>query len=168
MKNCAEYDILHTKAISTIILKERFLMVKTKNFISVLLVILTLFSLMLPAFAEESTTSDKTVSTFDFADAEKIALTAAKSKMILEGLANDVASDAYITKVSRNSDSGRYTVVVRAERRYKYTCEISTSVILGKTIGFIADSEFAEQNIVKAFFGQMFEKIGYYFTKKFG
>lgn len=139
-------------------------MLKAKKPISILLVILTLISLMIPVYAASE--SDEKPSTFDFADAEKVATTAAKSKMILEGLPNDLVSDAYVTRVSFNSETGRYKVIVRVERKYKYTCYIATNTILGKTIGFIADSEFEEQNIVKAFFGQMFEKIAYFFAKK--
>ncbi len=143
-------------------------MVRTKKFVSVLLVVLTLFSLALPAFAASASADDEKTAKFDFADAEKIALTAAKSKMILEGLPNDLVSDAYVTKASFNDETGRYKVIVRVERKYKYTCYIATNTILGKEIGFIADSQFDEQNIVKAFFGQLFEKIAYFFIKKFG
>lgn len=151
--------------ISTIICKERYLMLKAKKIMSVLLSVLILFSLTLPVFAEAET-EEKTY-TFTPSDAESVALTAAKSKMILEGLPNDLASDAYVTRVSFNEETDRYKVIVRAERKYKYTCYIATNTFLGREIGFIADSSFEEQNIVKAFFGQMFEKIAYFFYKKF-
>lgn len=144
-------------------------MLKAKKPISILLALLMLFSLMLPVFAEEETEADdKKTFTFGISNAESVALTAAKSKMILEGLPNDLASKAYVTKASFNDETGRYKVVVRAERKYKYTCYIATNNLFGREIGFIADSDFEEQNIVKAFFGQMFEKIAYFFIKKFG
>lgn len=144
-------------------------MTNTKRLISAFLAVLMLFTLALPVFAKGETTasdSSSAANDFDFADAEKVSLTAAKSKMILEGLANDVASKAVVTKVSYDKDSGSYTAVVRTEYKYKYTCHISTNEILGKTIGFIADSDFSEQNIVRGFLGQAFEKLAYFFIKK--
>ncbi len=150
--------------------KERFLMTNTKRVISAFLVAIMLFTLAIPTFAEEKTTAENAetkVSEFDMADAEKIALTAAKSKMILEGLPNDVASEAIVTKVKYDEDSGSYSATVRTEYKNKYTCKISTNVILGKTIGFIAESDFKQQNIVIGFLGQAFEKLAYFFIKKF-
>lgn len=143
-------------------------MTNTKKLISVFLVVLMLLSFAVPAFAEEQTKKEETAaSEFGFDDAEKISLTAAKSKMILEGLPNDISGKAAVTKVSYNKDTGRYKATVRAEYKYKYVCYIATNEILGKTIGFIADSEFKEQNVVAGFLGQFFEKIGYFFIKKF-
>lgn len=143
-------------------------MTNTKRVISAFLVAIMLFTLAMPTFAEEKTTTENTkVSEFDVADAEKIALTAAKSKMILEGLPNDVASEAIVTKVTYDEDSESYSATVRTEYKYKYTCKISTNVILGKTIGFIAESDFKQQNIVIGFLGQAFEKLAYFFIKKF-
>lgn len=143
-------------------------MTNTKRVISAFLVAIMLFTLAMPTFAEEKTTAENTkVSEFDVADAEKIALTAAKSKMILEGLPNDVASEAIVTKVTYDEDSESYSATVRTEYKYKYTCKISTNVILGKTIGFIAESDFKQQNIVIGFLGQAFEKLAYFFIKKF-
>lgn len=144
-------------------------MTNIKKGVSVLLALLMLFSLAMPVFAEGEDDKKATAaaSEFDLGDAEKIALTAAKSKMILEGLPNDITGQTVVTKVSYNKDTGRYKAIVRAEYKYKYTCYIATNEILGKTIGFLADSDFDEQNLVKGFFGQLFEKIGYFFIKKF-
>lgn len=145
-------------------------MTNIKRVISAFLVAIMLFTLAMPTFAEEKTTAENVetkVSEFDVADAEKIALTAAKSKMILEGLPNDVASEAIVTKVTYDEDSGSYNATVRTEYKHKYTCKISTNVILGKTIGFIAESNFKQQNIVIGFLGQAFERLAYFFIKKF-
>ena len=143
-------------------------MANIKKVVSVFLALLMLFSLALPVFAADEKKSDNaSADSFDFTDAEKIALTAAKSKMILEGLPNDITGQTIVTTVSYNKDTGRYKAIVRAEYKYKYTCYISTNEILGKTIGFLVDSDFDEQNVVRGFFGQLFEKIGYFFVKKF-
>ncbi|MDD6021827.1 MAG: hypothetical protein ACI4GA_05285 [Acutalibacteraceae bacterium] len=148
-------------------------MTNTKKIVSVFLALLMLLPLALPAFAEGDETASQTEKTqtqsseFCYDDAEKIALTAAKSKMILEGLPNDITGQTVVTKVSYNKDTGRYKATVRAEYKYKYTCYIATNEILGKTIGFLVDSEFDEQNVVIGFFGQLFDKIAYFFIKKF-
>lgn len=142
-------------------------MANIKKVASVFLALLMVLSLAVPAFAADEKKSDASASGFGFNDAEKIALTAAKSKMILEGLPNDITGQTVVTKVSYNKDTGRYKAIVRAEYKYKYTCYIATNEILGKTIGFLADSDFDEQNVVRGFFGQFFEKIGYFFVKKF-
>ena len=143
-------------------------MIKTKKVISVFLVILALFSLSVPAFAEsEDNAQQASSSVFDFEDASKVALTAAKSKMILEGLSSEVSGQTVITKVSYDKANDRYKVTVRSQYKFKYSCVISIKEIFGKEIGYIADSTFEEQNAVKGFFGQGFEKISFFFIKLF-
>ena len=143
-------------------------MIKTKKIISVFLVILALFNLSVPAFAEgENDAQQASSSVFDLEDASKVALTAAKSKMILEGLSSEVSGQTVVTKVSYDKANGRYKVTVRSQYKFKYSCVISIKEIFGKEIGYIADSTFEEQNVVKGFFGQGFEKFTFFFIKLF-
>lgn len=143
-------------------------MIKTKKIISVILVILAIFSFASPAFADSGESGQSASSSvFDLEDASKVALTAAKSKMILEGLSSEVSGQTVITKVSYDKANGRYKVTVRSQYKYKYYCVVAVKEIFGKEIGYIADSTFEEQNIVKGFFGQGFEKISFFFIKLF-
>ena len=142
-------------------------MIKTKKIISVFLVILTMFSLAVPAFAESEDTAQSASSVFDLEDASKVALTAAKSKMILEGLSSDVSGQTVVTKVSYDKENTRFKVTIRSQYKFKYSCVIAVKEIFGKEIGYIADSTFEEQNIVKGFFGQGFEKVTFFFIKLF-
>ena len=142
-------------------------MIKTKKIISVFLVVLALFSLSMPAFAESDDAKAASSSVFGFEDASKVALTAAKSKMVLEGLSSEVSGQTVITRVSYDKKNDCYKVTIRSQYKFKYTCVISIQEIFGKEIGYIADSAFEEQNIVKGFLGQGFEKFTFFFIKLF-
>lgn len=114
------------------------------------------------------TEDEKTEDTFGLEKVKSIALTAAKSKMILEGLDNEITGKASVTKVSHSKKSGSFKAVIRSKFKYKYTCYISTSTVFGKTVGYLTDSEFETQSSVGGFFGWLFEKIQFFFIKLFG
>lgn len=154
----------------------------TKKILSLTLIILMLFSFMLPAFAEETATdtqdttvaetSEETkedteeVDTFTYKDAAKAALSAAKSKYIIEGLSNESAGEAVVTKVSYDEESKLYSVTVRSGNKHKYTCTVSVSSLLGKELGFVGDGVYTQQNVVWGFICKQFEKLSYFFFKK--
>lgn len=154
----------------------------TKKFLSLTLTLLMLFSFMLPAFAEEAVTDtqDTTVAetseetsdkkeegdTFTYKDAASAALVAAKSKYIIEGLSNEEAGKAVVTKVSYDEDEKLYSVTVRTGNKHKYTCTVSVSAVFGKELGFVGDGTYTQQNVIWGFICKQFEKLSYYFFKK--
>lgn len=115
---------------------------------------------------EES--QEQSGSDFSWEKAASIAVTAAKSKMILEGLTTEITDKAAVTRITYDKDAGTYKAVIRSQFKHKYICKIATSEVLGKTIGYLADSEYQEQNVVRGFFGWLFEKIAFFFIKLFG
>ena len=135
-----------------------------KRIISLLLVLLMTFAVALPALAAKDENGKKI---FTLSDAEKVALTSAKSKMILEGVPGEASNEAIITKIKYNKKDDSFSVTVRAQYINKYICTVSVSKILGNEVGFLGSSEFTQQNKVAGFFGQTFEKIGYFFIKLF-
>lgn len=139
-------------------------MTYAKKILSAFLVVLMLLAFLIPAFAAKDENGKKI---FTLDDAQTVAITAAKSKMILEGVSGDESKDAAITKIKYNKKDDSFTVTVRAQYVNKYVCTISVSKIFGNEVGYLGDSEFTKQNKVAGFFGQSFEKIGYFFIKLF-
>lgn len=154
----------------------------TKKITSFILIFIMLFSFMVPVFAEKQTdkaaentkVSDttkseekETASGFDHTDAASAALSAAKSKFIIDGLSSEMAEKSIVTKLSYNKDEKIYTAVVRSGYKHKYTCTVAVNTVFGKELGFVNDGEYSTQNIISAFFCQQFEKLSYFFFKKF-
>ncbi|MBR2316194.1 MAG: hypothetical protein IKA56_06070 [Clostridia bacterium] len=147
----------------------------TKKLLSLTLTLLMLFSFMLPAFASGDTTAadttaateaDKKGDAFNYEDAGRAAVAAAKSKFIISGLSAEEANLAGVTKMSFDEDENVYTVTVRSGNKHKFTCTISVSKVFGKELGFAGNGEYAEQNVVWGFICKQFEKLSYYFFKK--
>lgn len=139
----------------------------TKKILSFTLTILMLFTFMLPAFATEAATDTKEeADKFTYLDAERSALASAKSKFIMEGLTNEEAAGAVVTKVGYDKETELYSATVRVGNKHKYTCTISVSDIFGKELGFVGDGVYVQQNAVWGFICKQFEKLGYFFFKK--
>lgn len=153
----------------------------TKKLLSLTLTLFMLFSFMLPVFAEEAVTDtqDTTVAetseeatekeeadSFNYEDAERAALSAAKSKFIIDGLSNEEAGEAVVTKVSYDEEENLYSVTVRSGNKHKYTCTVSVSNVFGKELGFVGDGVYTQQNVVWGFICKQFEKLSYFFFKK--
>lgn len=134
-----------------------------KKLTAVLLVILTVFSLMIPVFAADSS-DDKKITT---EKAIKIALAAAKAKYAIEGIPSDVTEKATVTKIKYNKGTSSYDVTVRADRVYKYTCTVSVKNFLGAELGVPENTNYIKKNAVSGFFGQLGERIAYFFIKLF-
>ena len=98
----------------------------------------------------------------------KAALTAAKARFATEGVSLSVSSEAIVTKVRYDADKNSYSVTVRAQRIYKYECDISVRNVFGTELGMPENSQYTEQGKVRAFFGQLFEKAAYFFIGIFG
>lgn len=145
----------------------------TKKLLSLTLTLLMLFSFMLPAFAE-TTVADTTAATetenkeegFNYEDAARTAVTAAKSKFIIDGLSNEEASLAQVTKMSYDEGENTYNVTVRSGNKHKYTCTVSVGNVFGKELGFVGDGEHIQQNAVWGFICKQFEKLSYFFFRK--
>lgn len=147
----------------------------TKKLLSLTLTLLMLFSFMLPAFATGDTTAaDTTAATeadkkdegFNYEDAGRAAVAAAKSKFIIDGLSAEEANLAEVTKMSFDEEENIYSVTVRSGNKHKYTCTVSVSKVFGKELGFAGAGEHVEQNVVWGFICKQFEKLSYFFFKK--
>lgn len=136
-------------------------MKKFKKFIAAFLALVFAISLAVPAFAAGLLTFDKN-------DAEKTALTAAKAKYAIEGVSTDTISTAKLTKMSYSKSDSTFKCTVRADRVHKYTCEIKVNKVLGAELALPDNTQYVEQNVVAAFFGQFFEGVAYFFIKLVG
>lgn len=135
-------------------------MKKTKIILPVILILVIVLGFIIPlfSFASIQPADNK---------AAKAALTAAKTKFSIEGVSKDAVDNAVITSVKCDKKNSVLSITVRADRVHKYVCDIKTNKFLGQEVKVPDSSSYANESGFSAFFSQMFEKIGYFYSHLF-